>query len=170
MKKKIIKYIKIVVGVILVIVLLKNCYGGYNGIMYKHLKTEENYKYYQMEYLKWKKSDRTSEYYIYCNTLSAEDAAPFLGMSVEMVDDKIDDKNRLTLELTEENYRILNINGFFDDVSENDIIELRVSDWIYMDGCFFYIAAVSYNGKEYLDIEVGIQNIIDIVKKNITIF
>lgn len=60
MKKKIIKYIEIVVGVILVIVLLKNCYDGYNGIMYKYLKTEENYKYYQMEYLEYEKSDYSS--------------------------------------------------------------------------------------------------------------
>lgn len=98
--------------------------------------------------------------------MSAEDAAPFLGTHAEL----ITDTHRLSLELTEENYKILNSNGFFRDVLENDIIELRVSDWIYMDGDFFYIAAVSYDGKEYLNIEIGIESIIDMMKKDRTIF
>ena len=43
---------------------------------------------------------------------------------------------------------------------------VTVSSLIYMDTNFYYISSVTYNNKEYLNSETGLENIIKMMDEN----
>ena len=45
-------------------------------------------------------------------------------------------------------------------------ISVKVSDFIYMDSEYFYVVQLEYNGKEYLNFEEGLKNLVDMMNKN----
>ena len=74
--------------------------------------------------------------------------------------------HKFHFDVTKENHRILVENGFYDVASTNTPIEITSSSWIYMDGDFFFVAAATYNGTEYLSFEDGILNIKDNINRH----
>ena len=64
------------------------------------------------------------------------------------------------------NMQALEDSGFFDEVPLGSTVTIHASNFIYMDGEQFYIAAISCDGKEYLSFEVGFQNIQDYLEQN----
>ena len=132
-------------------------YGGYNGIMYDYLSDEENYKSFQVKVMEICYRDN-GEVALKVTFEKYEDVQGFYGLEPDTerpLEDYV-----FSLEINVENSKLLSENGFFEVVTEGDIIQVRATDWIYMDGFFFYIAEVNYNGVEYLNLEDGIKNII----------
>ena len=64
------------------------------------------------------------------------------------------------------NMQALEDSGFFDEVPLGSTVTIHASNFIYMDGEQYYIAAISCDGKEYLSFEVGFQNIQDYLEQN----
>ena len=64
------------------------------------------------------------------------------------------------------NLDALEDSGFFDEVPLGSTVTIHASNFIYMDGEQFYIAAISCDGKEYLSFDVGFQNIQDYLEQN----
>ena len=52
------------------------------------------------------------------------------------------------------------------EIKPGDVIEVVTSNWIYMDGDFFYIIGLSKDNKEYLNKEEGLQNLIAYMDEN----
>ena len=74
------------------------------------------------------------------------------------------------LQVISDNHKVLVSNGFYDHVSLGDTISITASDWIYMDGDFFFVAQAEYDGTEYLNLEDGLKNIISMMNKNKSLF
>lgn len=109
-------------------------------------------------------SDTQSEMYLYVTFASREALAPFLGVSPESISEPID-AYEVRLRICAENHQMLKQSGFYDDVEAGDEITVTTSDWIYMDGEFFYVIGVSVGDQVYLDPAVGLQNVIDMMRK-----
>ena len=72
--------------------------------------------------------------------------------------------------VTKKNSKILWANDFFNHITVGEKISVNVSDFIYMDSEYFYIAQLEYNGKEYLNFEEGLMNIVDMIDENKSLF
>lgn len=135
----------------------------YNGIMKDHLSDADNYKTYQVVLQKTLYFDSRSEMQLYVTFASREELAPFLGVSPESISEPID-SHEVRLQICAENHQLLKQSGFYDDVEAGDEITVTTSDWIYMDGEFFYVIGVSVGEQVYLDPTVGLQNVIDMMQ------
>ena len=151
MKKKLIALLVVVI----LIVLLSAC-NGFNSMMYNHLSNEDNYHAYQIVIADMNRQE-DGELVIKAKFDNYRDVRPFLGVNPNR--DVPLDKYIFELKVTAENHLILKDNGYFENVSVGDRIEVCTSSWIYMDSNFFYIASLSHNGKEYLGFDDGMQNI-----------
>ena len=105
---------------------------------------------------------------IYVKFESYENVSAFLGGDAN-TDVPIEDYT-ISLEISIDNSKSLYENGFYEDISLGDRINITSSSWIYMDSQFFYIAQLEYNGKEYLTFEEGLKNIVDMMEKDKSIF
>lgn len=167
----------------LLLVCLVSC-TGYNQIMRDHLADADNYHTYEviLEDLyyfdfstKEKKRDITDQTFLdnditfevsFLN--SYDEVRPFLGG--EPNEDIPLDKYIFHFEVTKNNSRILLSNDFYKHIKVGEKIRIKVSDFIYMDGYFFYIAQLEYNGRVYLRLEDGLKNIVDMMEENKSIF
>ena len=61
-------------------------------------------------------------------------------------------------------------NGFYKDFLVGNVVEIQSSDWIYMDTNFYYVIGVKYGETQYLKAEDGLQNIVDMMDKNRSLF
>lgn len=162
---------------IAILFLLTAC-TGYNSIMTDHLTNPENYKSYEgiicgifytndnHERIYDLTSDdfKNQDVMLTIQFDSPESVQAFLGSSVSSDQDLT--AYSFNLEITKANNRILIDNGFYDAVTTNTPINIIASDFIYMDGNFFYIASISYNGTEYLSFDVGFENIKKMIHAN----
>lgn len=156
--------------------------SGYNKIMYGHLSDPDNYHTFEavivdmcyqnsnhdiihdfesIEFLEY-------EVMIHIEFESYENVSAFLGRSAN-ADIPIEDFE-FSLEVPIDNSKILYENGFYNDISLGDKINVTSSSWTYMDGDFFYVAHVEHNGVVYLDFESGLKNIVDMMNKNKSLF
>ena len=158
--------------------------SGYNSVMRDHLNNADNYQtrevilkdfYYIDPSTAEKKRDFTAQEFSGNDIIfevsffdSAEELRPFLGGSPN---------ENISLEVykfqfcvIKSNSKILLANDFFDHITVGEKINVSVSDYIYMDSEFFYIAQLQYNGKEYLNFEEGLKNIVDMMNENKSIF
>lgn len=156
---------------------LQSC--GYNGIMYDHLSDSENYQSYSIlltsiSYVEDSKQPAREDIdaaefasaetvYLYVAFASSEQLAPFLGVSPENIPNPVDTYT-VRLTICANNHKQLLQNGFYDAVRAGDEITVTASDWIYMDGEFFYVIGVEQDGTTYLEPTVGLQNVIDMMK------
>ena len=98
-----------------------------------------------------------------------EEVAKFNGVSAENL--KLNQEDYLiTLEIIGDNIKEVCNNGFMNEIQPGDIIEVVASNWIYMDGDFFYIIGLSKDNKEYLNKDEGLQNLITYMNENKSIF
>ena len=158
--------------------------SGYNGIMRNHLKNPDNYQaceviledfYYIVPSTNEKKRDFTTNEFSNNDIIfdvsffnGIEELRPFLG-GMPNPDIPLEEY-KFQFRVIKSNNRILLANGFFNQITVGEKISVRVSDFIYMDSDFFHIARLEYNGKEYLNFEEGLTNIIDMMNKNKSFF
>lgn len=172
------KYIIAVCVLLVCVICLQSC--GYNNIMYDHLSDAENYQSYSVilksiSYVEDSKQSAREDLdaaefalaetvYLDVVFASREQLAPFLGVSPENIPNSVDTYT-VRLKICAENHKQLMQNGFYDAVRAGDEITVTASDWIYMDGEFFYVIGVAYGQQTYLDPTVGLQNVVDMMKK-----
>ena len=176
MKKKI-----LVIIICLVCFTLSAC-TGYNNVMYKHLSNEANYGTYEVAvekiYVLNKETGKLEEYDETVHDESFLNRTVFFGVSEldgfygdEYVLENGSQTNHIVLlNVLAENSQLLVNNSFYNNFSVGDIIEIQVSDWYYMDTDFYYVIGVKYNGVQYLNSEDGLQNIVDMMDKERSLF
>lgn len=158
--------------------------SGYNKTMRKYLENAENYHTYEvfLEDVYYidpstneKKRDITDQDFLDNDIFleisffnSIEELRPFLGGTPN--EDTPPEEYKFRFRVTKSNSNILASNGFYTDVSIGEKINVKVSDLIYMDSEFFYIAKLECGGKEYLNFEEGLKNIADMVNKDKSLF
>ena len=153
------KIIRVSVILLLVMGLLSTCNGGFNPIMYNHLKKLENYvtataTVTEIGYIS------EGDPYLKCVFDDREVAEDFLGGLSQFADDP------LRLMLPKKSYWLLTERDFFKTLSVGDTITVTASPFIYMDGEFWYIAAITHDGTEYLSFDEGLRNIKRMMRRN----
>lgn len=173
--KKIISFLLIATSLC---VLLSSC-SGYNKIMRDHLSDAANYQDYTVTLVDMYYKDTSNgetrrdfdnqDFVDYDVNISVtfetvEQVSAFLGGSPNK--NKPLEDYKFSLVIHAANNRILFENGFYENIAIGNKINIIASDWIYMDGNFFYVAQVEYDGVVYLDFEDGLKNITDHMDEN----
>ena len=163
--------------VLITILLVVSSCTGYNKIMYDYLSDSNNYKTYHieinnfyyfnyddnhLELINFKQNLESKYDKIYFSISELEN---FDGGNYLINDEEFSDYMVL-LQIEYNNYKILLENNFFADYKLHDSLMVTVSSLIYMDTNFYYISSVTYNNKEYLNSETGLENIIKMMDKN----
>ena len=179
MKKGFLQSIALILCCLFAIVNLTAC-NGYNRIMYEHLGDIENYDTYTVAIkgIYVRNDDGKPEEYD--QTIHGEEAlrgevllgiAPIGNFSHEYrVANGENTESMVLLEVIPENSRLLADSGFYDHFTVGETVEIQASDWIYMDGDFYYVIGLKYDGIEYLNSEEGLKNMVEMMKKNRSLF
>lgn len=156
---------------------------GYNSKMREHLKNADNYNSYSAKLtdIYYYDSDSKEKIRDYSDPNFFEHditfelefynykvVSQFLG-SLPNTDIPLSEY-RFHFKITKENNNILLQNGFYDEVSLDTPITVTTSNFIYGDGNFFLIASVEYNDTIYLPFESGLDNIIEMMNDNKSLF
>lgn len=151
-------------GVILLLCafILTGC--GYNPIMYAHLSDRNNYETYivQIEKIIYPDAD-TDKAFFWVTFPDYEAVDQFEGYEVDRekpLSDYVE-----VFSVPAENHKLLSENLFYEQISVGDTIEITASDWIYMDGYFYYIIGIRCGETEYLNPEVGLRNVIKMMNR-----
>lgn len=169
------------IGIVLLILILTISMSacGYNRIMREHLSDVDNYTEYQVTVVgiacvdeqgnahkEYTNEQLASAERVFLDVTFASKAelSPFLGVSEQGI---ANDPSTYTirLQINAENHKVLVQNGFYDAVKAGDEITVTASNWIYMDGEFFYVIGVACGEQVYLNPTVGLQNVIGMMKK-----
>ena len=157
---------------------------GYNSIMCDHLSDASNYQQYEATivnfYYEYEEYELSAEFdsdriqdaisvRIDVTLQSKSELAAFIGTSPDSLVKECEEYT-VRLEIIAENHKILLKNGFYDVAEKGSVVTLTASNWIYMDGDFFYVAGVSYDGTEYLSKKDGLRNIQKMVNDNRSVF
>ena len=165
----------------LLILSLTAC-SGYNNIMYKHLSNENNYETYEVAieniYVCNKETGKLEEYNDTIHDESYLCSTVYFGVSKldgfdggeYILGDGTKTEKMVLLEVIAENSKILLENGFYKDFLVGNVIEIQSSNWIYMDANFYYVIGIKYGEKQYLNAEDGLQNIVDMMDKDRSLF
>lgn len=164
----------------LLLVCLSSCVG-YNQIMRDHLSNPASYHSYTVvvKDMYFQDADKKNRDFssTYCLNFDAtlvvflpniKDALPFLGS--QQIPESAVSGYELTLCISARNSKILFDEGFYQSIQMGDEIQIRASNWIYMDGTFFYVAELKYQGIQYLYFEDGLQNIITMMDEKKSLF
>ena len=144
---------------------LSSC-SGYNKIMRNHLSDSNSYCEYTVEVQEIAISQYDSNRLgVFVKFFSKEEYAKFNGVSAENITLAPEDY-LIILEIRGDNVKEVCDNGLMEEIQPGDVIEVVASNWIYMDGDFFYIIGLSKDNKEYLNKEEGLQNLIDYMNEN----
>lgn len=154
---------------------------GYNRIMYEHLSNIENYRTYEAEIMQIciynDETHRLDEYNIDIHGEDCLSGTVYFGISIEdfvgperAPKDEEAAKTLVYLEVTPENSQFLLSSGFYNDFIIGDTVEIQASDWTYMDGDFYYVIGVKYNGTQYLNSEDGLKNIVNMMDNDRSLF
>jgi len=149
--------------VLLLICLLTGC--GYNHHMYDYLSDRNNYKTYtvQIEEIIYpdEDSDKTFLRVTFSSYEEVKQAKGYEADREKPLSEYIE-----VFSLCPENHQSVAENGFYDEISVGDTIEITASAWIYMDGYFYYIIGVRGGEKEYLNPDEGMKNVIEMMNGN----
>ncbi len=146
-------------------ILLSSC-SGYNKIMRNHLSDSNSYCVYIVEVQEITISQYDSNRLgVFVKFFSKEEVAKFHGVSAENITLAPEDY-LIILEIRGDNVKEVCDNGLMEEIQPGDVIEVVASNWIYMDGDFFYIIGLSKDNKEYLNKDEGLQNLIVFLDKN----
>ena len=170
--KKIIVFFTMIVCLISI----SSC-SGYNKKMYDYLSNSNNYEAYHIEINNFYYFNHDNNHYEILNYekkldskydkiyFSTSELEGFTGGKYLIYDSGFSDYMVL-LEIEFNNYQILLENNFFEDYKLQDSLIVKTSNLIYMDSRFYYISSVTYNNKEYLNNETGLNNIIEMMDDN----
>ncbi len=175
---------KIITAIMLIVLLFTMSACGYNQLMIEHLSNGDNYHDYTVNlhaivYLTEKDTlrqvykgdiDLTTAETVMLEVIftSENDLKSFLGVYGYGITEQWE-KYVVALELQPKNVEILCQNGFFNTVQNQEAISVKTSNWIYMDTDFFFVSQISYNSETYLNHDVGLQNIIDMMQQNYSV-
>ncbi len=141
--------------------LLTSCGGrGFNYIMRDHLSDIDNYTEYECIYKGVEEGYYNLELAVSFSETPKDDLACGIYFSEEYQADVT------FIEIIDANEMILIENGFFEDVQTNSEITIKASPFIYMDTNFYFVISVQVGDTVYLNEETGLQNMIEIMKKN----
>ena len=144
---------------------LSSC-SGYNKIMRNHLSDSNSYCEYIVEVQEIAISQYDSNRLgVLVKFFSKEEYAKFNGVSAENLILSPEDY-LITLEIIGDNIKEVCDNGLMEEIKAGDVIEVMASNWIYMDGDFFYIIGLNKDNKEYLNVDEGLQNLITYMNEN----
>ena len=144
---------------------LSSC-SGYNKIMRNHLSDPSSFCEYIVEVQEIAISQYDSNRLgVFVKFFSKEEVAKFHGVSAENLTLNPEDY-LIALEIIGDNIKEVCDNGLMEDIQPGDVIEVVASNWIYMDGDFFYIIGLSKDNKEYLNKDEGLQNLIAYMNEN----
>lgn len=141
--------------------------GGYNSIMYEYLSNADNYESISLIYKRayyYKKS--TYEQVNVDGTTIQDDISGNVYLECYLNGNDSEQTTIIIFEIFQFNNEILIQNNFYNDISEDAEINVRATQWIYMDNEFNYIAEIEYANKCYLNLEQGLENIIFIMNNN----
>ncbi len=173
--KRIISFLLIVTSLC---VLLSSC-SGYNKVMREHLSNSENYHNYTATLVDMYYEDTSngeihrnfdgedcidSDVTIIVTFETAEHVSAFLGGTPNT--EKSLEDYKFSLRINSANNKILFENGFYENVSLGDKINIISSNWIYMDNDFFYVAQIECDGVIYLNFEDGLKNITEMINES----
>ena len=144
---------------LLVIILLLSvtACSGYNGVMREHLGNEDNYHVIDATFCSYKEAD--DRIYLY---VAVEDKSAFDSSEVN--------SEEIRLELVGDNCKVLSEAFAQKEIREGDIITVKCSTWIYMDSTFYYVAELKTQSQTLLSFDDGLNNIIEYVKDNKSLF
>lgn len=158
---------KIIISILIFLftITLSSC-SGYNKIMRNHLSDPASYCEYIVEVQEIAVSQYDSnKLRVFVKFFNKEEVAKFNGVSAGNL--TLDPEDYLiTLEIIGDNVKEVCDNGLMEEIQPGDIIEVMASNWIYMDGKFFYIIGLSKDNKEYLNKDEGLQNLIVYMDEN----
>ena len=127
---------------------LSSC-SGYNKIMRNHLSDSSSYCEYIVEVQEIAISQYDSNRLgVFVKFFSKEEYAKFNGVSAENITLAPEDY-LIILEIIGDNINEVCDNGLMEEIKAGDVIEVMASNWIYMDGDFFYIIGLNKDNKEY---------------------
>ena len=167
----------------LIFVVFTSC-SGYNRTMRDHLGNADNYQTFEvilkdLYYIDTSTNEKVRNFsgddfldkdiifeVSFFNNI--EELKPFLGSTPS--EDIPLEEYKFQFSVTKENSKILFLNDFYNCVSLEEKISVKVSSYIYMDSEFFYIAQVEHDGIEYLSFEEGLKNIVDMMDKDKSLF
>lgn len=159
--KKIISFLLLIIFT----VTLSSC-SGYNKKMRNHLSDSASYYEYTVEVQEIAISQYDSNKLgVFVKFYTKEEVAKFHGVSAENLTLNPEDY-LITLEIIGDNINEACDNGLMEEIQSGDVIEVVTSNWIYMDGDFFYIIGLSKDNKEYLNKDEGLQNLISYMDEN----
>lgn len=170
----------VVATMILLTVLLCGC--GFNKIMRDHLSNPDNYYEFEIEVTRIYSYDgnkRQDERYT--DISSARDVdldAPVFYISGKVLsgncksvtDDYYAKQYENKFEISQANVSRLLSTDFYDVVKVGDVLNIRATWWIYGDRDWRYVAEISLNGTTYLQFDEGLQNIVDYMNANKSLF
>ena len=144
---------------------LSSC-SGYNKKMRNHLSDSASYCEYTVEVQEIAISQYDSNKLgVFVKFYTKEEVAKFHGVSAENLTLNPEDY-LITLEIIGDNINEACDNGLMEEIQSGDVIEVVASNWIYMDGDFFYIIGLSKDNKVYLNKDEGLQNLISYMDEN----
>ena len=166
---------------LLLILSLTAC-TGYNNLMYKHLSNEKNYERYEVAieniYVRNKETGKLEEYNDTIHDESYLSTTVYFGVSElngfyggeYFLGDGTKTEMTVLLGVLAENSKILLENGFYKNFLVGNIVEIQSSNWVYMDTNYYFVIGVKYGETQYLKAEDGLQNIVDMMDKNRSLF
>ncbi len=139
--------------------LLTSC-SGFNYFMRRDLGNIKNYREYECTYRGTEKTDRDLQIAVSFSESPNDNLKYYYYFSEEY-------QTRVVfLDIIEGNEKVLEDNGFFNEVRANNEITIKASPYIYMDTAFFYIIAIRTEDKVYLDEQIGLENMIKMMNEN----
>lgn len=142
---------------------LASC-GGYNTLMRNRLSNENSYISIEAQFYDYKDFEDGMYVYVKGNeSMNAEDGSRLFEFCPH-------DQNIVQLELIGGNYEALKETFANGEISSGTHLEMKCSNWIYMDTNFYYIAELKTPDKVYLPFEEGLRNIVEYMDQNVSIF
>lgn len=153
--------------VVLIFALALSACSGYNNVMYAHLSNADNYDTYQATVQELdRREDGTLTLRVTLE--SSEDVRDFLG--AEPNPERELTEYVFSLEVTAENAKCLENTDFFDEIGTGDLIDVTTAHFLYSDSEFFYVCAIRNGETVYLDTNDGLQNIVDMMDRDRSLF
>lgn len=184
MKRFVTRVGSICVALMIVMLSALFCGCGFNKIMREHLSDPDNYYEFTIEVARVYTYDGNADSYEnrYTDVTSPADInldaadlfyidGKVISGNYEFVDGEYyEEQNETQFEFSRANVLHLLSTEFYDIVKIGDILTIRSTMWIYGDREWQYVAEIKLNDTVYLGFDEGLQNIIDYMNANKSIF
>lgn len=182
MKRFITRVGSICVALMLVMFSALFCGCGFNKIMREHLSDPDNYYEFTIEVTRIYTYNGSKAENRYTDVTSPADinldAADWYyidgkvldGNEPDLGDDYYSKRYELNFEISQANVLHLLSTDFYNVIEVGDKLQVRSTWWVYGDRDWRYIAEIKLNNTVYLGFDEGLQNIIDYMNANKSLF